>query len=141
MISMFPNLTTDSSNTTNVWFYPNENASDQNFQQSKEEPPYRIVLYVLIGTIGVIGNGMVIVVLGSSKGLRTKMVNIFLISQSCLDFICCVLTIATSTNRIDSEGHYGLKGQLECILWEPKTVLWAFLLSSTYNLVAMSIER
>ena len=76
-----------------------------------EEPAHRIAFYVVIGTIGIIGNGMVISVLGNSKTLRTKLVNIFLISQSCLDFICSVLTLATSANRIDTGNHYGLKGK------------------------------
>ena len=139
----FNGTNADAFNTTTSDFQVLELSSSTGHVEppDPEEPAHRIAFYVVIGTIGIIGNGMVISVLGSSKTLRTKFVNIFLISQSCLDFICSVLTLATSANRIDTGNHYGLKGKLECILWEPKTVLWAFLLSSTYNLVAMSIER
>ena len=140
MSTTLQNLTSGLSNTTIAWLLRFDNTSKQSPERPKETS-YRIALYVLIGTVGIIGNGVVIVVLSSSKGLRTKMVNIFLISQSGLDLICSILTVATSANRIDTGGHYGLRGQLECILWEPKTILWAFLLSSTYNLVAMNIER
>ena len=137
------NESTDFFNTTRSDFQVLELSSSSAPVESRdpEEPAHRIAFYVVIGTIGIIGNGMVISVLGSSKTLRNKIVNIFLISQSCLDFICSALTLATSANRIDTGNHFGLKGKLECILWEPKTVLWAFLLSSTYNLVVMSIER
>ena len=177
---------------------------------------------VMVGCIGIFGNGLTLVVLCSSASIRRKTVNMFLISQSSLDFLCALLLIITAWDVVWSMkgGYFGVaskvvccddkfkltiwgtiwmlrnleeytksdiniegeqyslnilfysKGQhiplaksatiastenrdvdcfhtisfksvgmLKCYLWDSKVQLWSFISSSTYNLVALNVER
>lgn len=100
-----------------------------------------LIVYIIIGVVGIIGNGTVIIVLTSSSRIREKIVNIFLINQSVLDFCTAVFLVATGRNDYSSSGHYGMSGELYCRLWSMKVPMWSTFMSSTYNLVALTLER
>ncbi len=55
------------------------------------------VLYSLIGSLGILGNSAVIYVFLSSKKLRRKLVNIYLINQSAIDLTGSILLVASGT--------------------------------------------
>ena len=48
-------------------------------------PFHMSVAYVMIGCFGVLGNFAVILILGSSKSIRKKQTNMFILNQSSLD--------------------------------------------------------
>ena len=52
-----------------------------------------IILSVLIGLVGVIGNTGVLVVLGSSQQMRRKLINVCLMNQSAIDLAASLLLI------------------------------------------------
>ena len=56
-----------------------------------------IILSVLIGLVGIVGNTGVLVVLGSSRQLRRKLVNVCLINQSAIDLAASLLLIVNGT--------------------------------------------
>ena len=63
--------------------------------------------------------------------------------QSIIDFFASIILLMssftlenTSTVRRD-----GILGQLECRLWNTEFFLWALFFASTWNIVAMTIER
>ena len=62
-----------------------------------------------------IGNGFTLLILCSSAAIRNKTFNMFLISQSALDFICAVILIATAWQVVwgMNEGHFDIIGKLE----------------------------
>ncbi len=91
----------------------------------EEEPGsadnYKTITYILIGIIGALGNCFVVLVLGSSRTLRSKIPNILIIHQSVVDGATSLLLVVTSTNTYGSEGgHYGWTGQLYCRIWAMK---------------------
>ncbi len=97
-------------------------------------------VYIIIGIVGMLGNLFVITVIVNAPMLRKRLTNMFILNQSCLDFIVCVFLISTA--RIDNKVPYsGVAGDIYCKFWQTKLFLWAFMLSSTYNLLALSIER
>lgn len=65
----------------------------------------------------------------------------FLINQSLLDLCTSFWLAATAGNNPLSGGHFGLRGELYCRLWAFKNPLWSSFTSSTYNLVAITLER
>ena len=56
--------------------------------------------FLVSGTLGVIGNFWVIVVILSSPSMRKKLINILLTSQSCLDFTCALLLILSRRVKV-----------------------------------------
>ena len=67
----------------------------------------------------------------------------FLLFQSVIDFFASViLFMSTLTLNDRTKVHSrGILAQLECRLWNTKYFLWAFFCASTWNIVAMTIER
>ena len=63
--------------------------------------------------------------------------------QSALDFVCSlVLLLTTITVKDVQQTHNnGLLGDIECAIWNSRVFLWGTLLSSTYNLVCLTVER
>ena len=61
-----------------------------------------------------LGNLFALIILCSSSSIRNKTFNMFLISQSALDFLCAVLLIATAWDipYFGGGGHFGIIGDL-----------------------------
>ena len=58
------------------------------------------LMYILIGLVGVISNGLVAVVILKSRLLRRRLMNQFLLNQSFLDMYVSVLLIAHSATKV-----------------------------------------
>ena len=101
----------------------------------------RLSIYIAIGVVGIVGNGMVIFVMCYSKSLRSKLTNMFIINQSILDLVGSMFLLMHSANRYYAGGHFGFWGQIYCRFWSTKVFMWSAFLSSTYNLVALTLER
>ena len=97
--------------------------------------------YIIIGSLGVVGNLLVIVVMMSAfSRLRHSLTNIYIINQSVLDLVVSVILVCSAD--VDSAVPWpGLKGDAYCKIWQSKLFLWGFLVSSTYNLVCLTVER
>ncbi len=96
--------------------------------------------YIIIGCLGVSGNSVVFGVMSSSRALRRRVTNIYIINQSVLDLTVSVVLIF-SANVKSTVPWPGLLGDIYCKIWQTKLFLWGFLVSSTYNLVALTIDR
>ncbi len=99
------------------------------------------VLYTLIGCVGVIGNLLVICVIISSKKLRKKFINMLIANQSCIDAVVSILLIGIATLTTSNVPYQGIGGDIYCLFWVSRTFLFGLLLSSTYNLVCLTLER
>ena len=98
---------------------------------------------VIVGTIGVVGNLLVVIVFIKYKKLFQKIKTTFLVNQSVIDGIVSFLLIVTSLVRPgpDSLGGNALTTTAYCKLRIRRTLMWGLMLSSTYNLMAISFER
>lgn len=111
---------------------------------STESKGVDILMMITIGCLGVLGNGFVLFVMFSSKRLRQRLANILLINQSMIDFTSSLLLIGDATTKFVAGyevGMKGLAGDVYCRLWLNSILLWGMLVSSTYNLIAITIER
>ena len=73
-----------------------------------------VILLICSGSVGIIGNGFTLIILCSSPRIRNKTVNIFLISQSLLDFLCAVFLIGTAWQVVWGQegGHFEILGKI-----------------------------
>lgn len=94
-----------------------------------------------IGVVGIIGNLLVVIVMLASPSMRKRMANIFITNQSCIDGMAAVFLVATTTISSDEVPYGGTHGAIYCKLWLSKVTLWGLLVSSTYNLMSLTLER
>ena len=99
-----------------------------------------MVLDGLIGSLGICGNGLVIYVFIRTISLR-NLVNLFIINQSLIDFTTSLVFLLlhlgprielTPGNRVDL---------FVCRFWVSEYVMWALFISSSINLVNITLER
>ena len=126
------------------WTAHTENLSSQNNVTGSsgefETSTLARTLYDVMGTIGILGNLVVILVIGSSSKLRTSFFNMLILNQSSIDLFVSVNLIALA--RMTSEViHEGTRALVHCLLWQSRQFLWGPLISSTYNLIALTLER
>ena len=97
-------------------------------------------MYLISGSLGIVGNALVIVVIFNFTTLRKKLTNIFIIHQSFVDF-CASLVLLVLT--LTQKQHYvtGVAGDLLCRIWLSTHVLWVCFTVSTFNLCILTIER
>lgn len=102
---------------------------------------YEITL-IVIGCIGVISNGLTLVVMMSSKAMKSHIPNWFLINQTLIDLTGSILTLVnTPTAPFDMPVPPGTAGKVLCAMWMNYYFVWAMFNCSTANLVVITIER
>ena len=109
----------------------------ENLRQSKG---IVTIAYYVIGSIGILDNLLVIVVILNFRAMRSKNFNVLVLNQSFIDMFASVLIIAET--HIDP-GTYleGVWGDLACRFWLNTVPLWSLLMASTMNILAISLER
>lgn len=99
-------------------------------------------IYIVIGTVGIIANGMTVAIMASSPKTRNSFTNWFIINQSVLDLWSAVFMIVSiPANRKIFVNLSGVGGDLLCKFWLGKVFMWSLFVSSTYNLVVLTFER
>ncbi len=99
-----------------------------------------LYLYLFWGGLGLLGNGLSMVVLARQPQLRKKLANLFLIHQSVIDFLTSLLLVS-STLTVRPYHLDGSLGHFLCVVWQNLFLLWSLYTVSTYNLCALSIEQ
>ena len=96
---------------------------------------------IIVGSIGVVGNLLVVIVLIKHKKLFEHIKTTFIVNQSIIDGIVSLLLIVSTF--ISPELHSGVDGlsvELYCKLWLSQFPVWGLMTASTYNLMAISSE-
>ncbi|ELU05601.1 hypothetical protein CAPTEDRAFT_107711 [Capitella teleta] len=99
------------------------------------------ICYPLIGILGITGNLLIVVVMVTSKHLLKSVTNVLIVNQSALDFTASIMIILSTFFRgIDSESST-LSKEIFCRVWQTNMFVWGIFMSSTYNLVVITLER
>ncbi|KAJ8023962.1 Galanin receptor type 2 [Holothuria leucospilota] len=100
------------------------------------------ICYLIIGILGITGNGIVIIVFLSNRKVFRSITNLLILNQAIMDFVVSIIFL------LDRFGPslYTLVlnvtvAELFCRLWDSEYLLWAFYIASTQNLVMVSLER
>ena len=78
-----------------------------------------------------------------SKLFFVQTMNILIVNQSVIDMCASLLTLLTATVERDSTGmsHDSIHDQLVCRIWLTRSMLWGFLVTSTYGILLAALER
>ena len=117
------------------------NITKDNYENSTGATNYQQLAYALISTLGIFGNAVVIFVILHSASMRNKFTNIFILNQSSIDFATSVLILITKTLNVSNENLSGVGGDILCKFWLNELPLWSLMVSSSYSLIAVTIER
>ena len=98
-------------------------------------------LQLSIGSVGMVTNLVVVIVLLYERKMLTLNTNIYILSQSMVDFFVSFVLILTVL--IENDGRYfdGPGDSILCVFWLTRVMLFGLFTSSVYNLVVMTIER
>lgn len=96
-------------------------------------------IYIVIGTLGIIGNFFVIIVIANGKRMLKKITNLLVLNQSVADFAVALFLMCTSFDLNISSDH--ILADFICRFWDTKYPLWSAIVTSTYNLVLITLER
>ena len=97
--------------------------------------------YFIVGGIGLLGNTFVVVVIFSLTSMRKEVTNMFIINQSLIDWLTALLLILGIVFGEEGQILSGVLGEMYCRLWLNKAIQWSTQLASTFNLVAITLER
>ena len=126
-------LASNNGSTTNI--------TNDNYENSTGERHYQQLAYALIATLGMFGNAVVIFVILHSASMRNKFTNILILNQSSIDFTTSVLILLTKTLNVSKDNLSGVGGDIFCKFWLNELPMWSLMVSSSYSLIAVTIER
>ena len=98
-------------------------------------------IYILIGTASLVGNTSVVGVIFTSTSMRKQVTSTFIINQSVVDGLAGFFLILVTIYEDDGRYLSGLADEIYCRAWLTNAPLWALLLSSSFNLIAITLER
>ena len=103
--------------------------------------PFQTAIKLGIGVTGLVGNLLVVIVFIKYKKHFQQVKSVYIINQSFIDCVGSALLIASLFVRLQTVGRKLKTNDLFCILEVSQIFMWGIITSSTYNLMAISIER
>ena len=95
------------------------------------------------GLFGFLSNAFVIAIIALYRPMRERVTNLYIINQSLIDATVATFlfltTLLQDDNRLRTPGNWS--DEALCRLWFTKMPLWGLLMSSTYSLVSLTLER
>ena len=137
------NITLDTNcGSSCVRFSQNNTLHTIRISEKKETYLERALGFLVIGTIGVVTNAFVILILGSSTKVRQKLVNTLIIHQSFVDLLTSIFLVGTAhVNGLDQHGLEGVHADIYCFFVTGKWPLWVMMDVSSFSLMFLNIER
>ncbi|KAI0242710.1 hypothetical protein LSAT2_011785, partial [Lamellibrachia satsuma] len=102
---------------------------------------HKQLAYALIASIGIIGNAVTIVVIAQCSKMRNKFSNILILNQCSIDLATSLFMLVSKTITFSDGNLSGLGGELYCRFWLTEFLLWSLMISSSYNLMVLTLER
>ncbi|KAI0237326.1 hypothetical protein LSAT2_012187 [Lamellibrachia satsuma] len=103
--------------------------------------PFMAAMKLGVGVTGLVGNLLVVIVFIKYKKLFQQVKSVYIINQSFIDCVGSALLIVSLFVRKQTVGPKLRTNDLFCKLWLSEFFMWGLMISSTYNLMAISIER
>lgn len=100
------------------------------------------IVYLIFGLIGLIGNGLVLFVFIRVRSLRT-ITNLFIGNQSLIDLVSSIFILISKFRNEHTDFTKLSRGTgiFVCLFWTSDYIYWGLLVSSTTNLVFITLER
>ena len=99
------------------------------------------IIALFIGIFGILDNGLVLIVILSSKSMRGTITNILIINQAIIDLVTCFF-LAVNPPTVDYSVPYsGALGEVYCRVWLSNYLWQGPCVASTCSLILITIER
>ena len=92
-------------------------------------------IYFSIGIVGIINNGVVVIVFLASQHLRRRSANIIIINQCLIDGLASLFLVLVMIP------YSGTTNSVVCKLWLSRLPVWSLLVASTYNILCLALDR
>ncbi len=99
------------------------------------------ILFTCTGCFGVLSNSFALVVILSSKSMRNNIANHFILNQVLIDLMACLLFAINIPTAPYDYPCFGTTGDLICKFWISLYFPNSLFMSSSLNLVIITIER
>ncbi|XP_038048205.1 allatostatin-A receptor-like [Patiria miniata] len=99
-----------------------------------------LIYKTIIGILGVLGNGLVCMVIGRVPAMRSR-TNAFILNQAVIDFFGSVVIILQTDVPLPDPLPNDAVGWIWCHIWISNFMIIIFFVSSTFNLLALTLER
>ena len=100
------------------------------------------ITVVVIGLVGVIGNGLTLLVFTKAKQFGKSVGGMLVINQTVVDLVCSIILIVTHGYKMRPLSVYqGGMDSLLCFLIHAEVLLYISLTVSIYSLVLITLER
>ena len=98
-------------------------------------------IYTVIGFLSFLGNSIVVYVYVRVGSLRKNVANLFILNQACIDCASGVLLVLNCSTSMQAPWMPPWLQDLNCRMWLSKAPMWGLLLASTYNVLAVTVDR
>ena len=95
------------------------------------------IIYFIIGAVGVLNNGLVIVVILTSRQLRPYSTNIVIVNQGVIDGLASLFLILLSVPYTYS----GVPSLMLCKFRLNRMLMWCLLITSTFSILCLTLAR
>ena len=132
------------SNVTHLFHTTMETTTSEIATSQATSKSYMIRSFLLytIGSLSLVGNLLVVVVIFQYTKMRRNLTNVYVINQSLIDGAAGLFLILTEALNFHFDRRLsGIWGEILCRVWAAQIPLWGLLHSSTFNLVALTLER
>ena len=100
------------------------------------------IVTIFIGVLGFTGNTFIVIVMSSCHSVRVQVTNIYLINQGIVDALASLFLTSFTLTSSDGTGlSESYNDQLLCRLWLTRFPVWGTVMSSTYSLLVLTIDR
>ena len=101
---------------------------------------FQWIYKTLVGIVGILGNGLVITVICRVHFMHT-LTNGFICHQAIIDLLGSLLLLLQTNIPVPVPVPETLAGELLCRIWIGDAMLWLMFVTSTFSLLALTIER
>jgi len=99
------------------------------------------LLYSIVGSVGMVGNAVVVGVILRSEHMCKTTTNVLIANQSAIDFLISLFIILCTFIRDVTKVKGIIAKEIFCRMWATNLPIWSLFVSSTYNLVCITMER
>ena len=99
------------------------------------------VIVFLVGVVGILDNGMALLVIFRVSAVKKRLGNIYIIHQCIVDLLASVSLMITYLVFLVVKEIQGYSGFLVCKIFFSETFIWTFFAISTCNLVCLNVDR
>ena len=120
-----------------------DNATENQTAEPVDNVNYMAYVYITIGVLSILNNALVLFVLLMNKNMLRSSMNILILNQSVIDGLAGVALVLygagsiVPTYEIPDDSHQ----VLYCYLWKSNIFAWILFTNSTYNIVAITVDR